>query len=192
LSDPRRQLLLQIYAAVAVAEADPMASALASAREFKLATGHSRQPGLDTAERVAISLAHTLHIGGERLHVWTGQLKPRAEEAPAQRLALTAARLFAGHDDLLLLAAPVRGGPDARGGLIDGETCARIALAGLDFESELQQFNCDGVLKVAGDLVPALPSATNGSDVLYLALALKLSLAASARLLHSSALRPML
>jgi hydroxypyruvate reductase len=85
-----------------------------------------------------------------------------------QHLALAAARLLAGGDDLFLLAAGTDGtdGPtDDAGALVDGETCARVSCAGLDVDDCLRRADSGSALDAAGDLVHTGPTGTNVGDV---------------------------
>jgi hydroxypyruvate reductase len=94
-----------------------------------------------------------------------------------QHLALAAARLIAGQEDLLFLAAGTDGtdGPtEDAGALVDGETCARVMVAGLDVERCLSDADSQAALAAAGDLIHTGPTGTNVGD---LALGLKLSTA---------------
>lgn len=120
----------------------------------------------DKAERLAVAAVHRLGIGAPGLYHWSGVLELQGEQGAgiAQRLALAAARSLAGRDDLLLLAA----GPGA-GALVDGETCARLAVSGMDPELELLSDNSNEALEASGDLLPAgLPAHATGYIVLGL------------------------
>ena len=93
-----------------------------------------------------------------------------------QHLALAAARLIAGHADLLLLAAGTDGSDGVTadaGALIDADTCARITLAELDADRCLQQADSGRALAASGDLLHTGPTGTNVGD---LVIGLKLSL----------------
>jgi glycerate 2-kinase len=131
-------------------------------------------------ERLAVRMAHETALGTAQLHVWGGE---SVIELPCdcgrggrnQHLALAAARLIAGRDDVFLLAAGTDGTdgptPDA-GALVDGQTCARIACAGLDVDEALRRADAGTALEAAGDLVHTGPTGTNVGD---LVLGLKLS-----------------
>jgi glycerate 2-kinase len=96
-----------------------------------------------------------------------------------QHLALAAARLIAGHTDLMLLAAGtdgIDGVTEDAGALIDAETCARLALAELDADRCLQQADSARALAASGDLVHTGPTGTNVGD---LVIGLKLPAAAA-------------
>ena len=126
-----------------------------------------------TAERLAVRFAHELALGSPGLRIWGGESLMELPERPGrggrnQHLALAAARLIAGHDDLFLLAAGTDGtdGPTGdAGALVDGDTCARIACAGLDVDECLRRANSGAALAAAGDLVSTGPTGTNVGDL---------------------------
>src|SRR6185437_2695257 len=131
-------------------------------------------------ERLAVRMAHETALGTAALHVWGGESVIELPEHPGrggrnQHLALAAARLIAGRGDVFLLAAGTDGTdgptPDA-GALVDGETCARIACAGVDVDEALRRADAGTALEAAGDLVHTGPTGTNVGD---LVLGLKLS-----------------
>jgi hydroxypyruvate reductase len=131
-------------------------------------------------ERLAVQIAHETALGSAALHVWGGESVIELPEHPGrggrnQHLALAAARLIAGRDDVFLLAVGTDGtdGPtlDA-GALVDGETCARVACAGVDVDEALRRADAGTALEAAGDLVHTGPTGTNVGD---LVLGLKLS-----------------
>jgi hydroxypyruvate reductase len=152
--------------------------------------GHGAQLGLkvqasperfaDGAERLATRFAHTLHLGEARLCVWGGESTVALPPHPGrggrnQHLALAVARLIAGHNDLLLLAAGTDGSDgvtDDAGALVDAETCARIALAQLDADECLARADSARALAASGDLLHTGPTGTNVGD---LVIGLKLS-----------------
>ena len=124
-------------------------------------------------ERLAVRMAHETALGAAALHVWGGESVVELPEHPGrggrnQQLALAAARLIAGRDDVFLLAAGTDGtdGPtlDA-GALVDGETCARIACAGVDVDESLRRADAGTALEAAGDLVRTGPTGTNVGDL---------------------------
>ncbi len=132
------------------------------------------------ANRLAVRLIHELCLSDAQVCVWGGESVVRLPSEPGQggrnqHLALAAARLIAGQDDLLFLAAGTDGtdGPtEDAGALVDGQTCGRVAIAGLDVERCLAGANSQPALAVAGDLVHTGPTGTNVGD---LAVGLKLS-----------------
>ena len=132
------------------------------------------------ADRLAVRLTHELWLSDAQVCVWGGESVVRLPAHPGrggrnQHLALAAARLIAGLDDVLFLAAGTDGtdGPtqDA-GALVDGETCGRATVAGLDVERCLAAADSQSALAAAGDLLHTGPTGTNVGD---LAVGLKLS-----------------
>ena len=127
----------------------------------------------EDAERLAVRFAHELHLGREALRVWGGESVVRLPPHPGrggrnQHLALAAARLIAGQDELFLLAAGTDGtdgATDSAGALVDGDTCARVALAGLDVDSCLRRADSATALAAAGDLIDTGPTGTNVGDL---------------------------
>ena len=127
----------------------------------------------EAAERVAVRCVHELHLGRAQVQVWGGesvvQLPPVAGRGGrSQHLALTAARLMAGEEDLLLLAAGTDGTdgptPDA-GAIVDGGTAARAAAAGFGIEDCLRRADAGSALEAAGDLLHTGPTGTNVGDL---------------------------
>ena len=118
--------------------------------------------------------------------VWGGESTVQLPAKPGrggrnQHLALAAARLIAGHADLLLLAAGTDGTDgvtEDAGALVDAETCARLTLAELDADACLRRADSGTALAASGDLVHTGPTGTNVGD---LVIGLKLSAAARAR-----------
>jgi glycerate 2-kinase len=125
------------------------------------------------AERLAVRFAHELHLGREPVKVWGGESVVRLPPHPGrggrnQHLALAAARLIAGQDELLLLAVGTDGTDgvtDSAGAVVDGDTCARIALGGLDVDSCLRRADSGTALAAAGDLIDTGPTGTNVGDL---------------------------
>jgi glycerate 2-kinase len=140
-------------------------------------------------ERLAVRFAHELALSAMELLTWGGESALELPERPGrggrnQHLALAVARLIAGHD-LFLLAAGTDGtdGPtDDAGGIVDGDTCARIACAGLDVDACLRRADSGSALAAAGDLVHTGPTGTNVGD---LVMGLKLSRADALEWLHA-------
>jgi hydroxypyruvate reductase len=141
------------------------------------------------AERLAVRFAHELHMHPEQLRIWGGESVVNLPENPGrggrnQHLALAAARIIAGHDNLMLLVAGTDGTDGVTsdaGGLVDGETCSRVALATLDVQKCLETADSGAALAAAGDLVHTGPTGTNVGD---LVLGLKLGKDAAAAFLE--------
>ena len=157
-----------------VASVDHALAAVATrAAQLGLAVHASAERFADSAERLAARFAHELHLGAAQLRVWGGESTVALPLRPGrggrnQHLALAAARLIAGHGELLLLAAGTDGSDgvtDDAGALIDADTCARIALAQLDPDACLAQADSARALAASGDLLHTGPTGTNVGDL---------------------------
>lgn len=132
------------------------------------------------ADRLAVRLTHELWLSDAQVCVWGGESVVRLPPRPGrggrnQHLALASARLIAGVEDLLFLAAGTDGtdGPtEEAGAVVDGETCGRVTVAGLDVEQCLAGADSQTALAASGDLVHTGPTGTNVGD---LAVGLKLT-----------------
>ena len=152
------------------------------ARALDLRTWISAGRFAGDADRLAVRLTHELCLSAAQVCVWGGESVVRLPANPGrggrnQHLALAAARLIAGEEELLFLAVGTDGtdGPtDDAGALVDGETCARVTVAGLDVERSLLAADSQAALAAAGDLIHTGPTGTNVGD---LAVGLKLSTA---------------
>jgi hydroxypyruvate reductase len=141
------------------------------------------------ADRLAVRFAHELHMNEEQVRVWGGESVVSLPENPGrggrnQHLALAAARIIAGHENLMLLVAGTDGTDgvtDDAGALVDGETCSRVALAELDVQNSLQTADSGSALAASGDLIHTGPTGTNVGDVV---IGLKLSRDTAAELLQ--------
>jgi len=138
---------------------------------LRVRTDHTRFAS--EADRLAVRFAHELRIQTEQLAVWGGESVMNLPESPGsggrnQHLALAAARLIAGHDDLLLLAIGTDGtdGPtDDAGALVDGDTCARLVLGEMDIDDCLRRADSGTALAMTGDLLHTGPTGTNVGDL---------------------------
>ncbi len=152
----------QAVAAVAEAGAERGLLVQASSRRFA-----------GDAMRLAVRFAHELFLSPAQLCVWGGESTVALPPHPGrggrnQHLALAAARLIAGHAELLLLAAGtdgIDGVTEDAGALVDAESCARLALAELDVEQSLRQADSARALEASGDLVHTGPTGTNVGDL---------------------------
>jgi glycerate 2-kinase len=167
-----------------------VASVATAAIEIGLAAEPASRRFDGDVMRLAVRFAHELDLSTVEVRVWGGESTVQLPEHPGrggrnQHLGLAAARLIAGHADLLLLAAGTDGTDgvtDDAGAIVDAETCARLALAELDTDSCLRKADSGTALAAAGDIVHTGPTGTNVGD---LVIGLKLS-AAAARDLQSS------
>lgn len=196
MADPRRDWLLRLYRQCREAAGDGASMELieAQASAARIACHVHRLPAHLHLDHLAVALVHRLEMGEGGLRVWSGVLQSAGVEGAAQRLGLNAARLIAGRDELMLMAAALDGS-DGRGGdcgaLVDGETCARVAVAGLDPETELRCSNSKGALQAAGDLLGDLRGGASAAlGTRYLILGLKLSARDTAALARLHGPRP--
>ena len=157
-----------------VASIDQAAAAVAArAVQLGLTVHAPRERFAGSAVRLGARFAHELHLGVAQLCVWGGESTVELPPQPGrggrnQHLALTAARLIAGHSELLLLAAGTDGSDgetEDAGGLVDGESCARIALAQLEADECLARADSARALAASGDLVHTGPTGTNVGDL---------------------------
>lgn len=159
---------------------DCIAGVCAAAERMGLDVHRSANRFQDEAMRLAVRFAHELHLNRAQVCVWGGESTVQLPQHPGrggrnQHLALAAARLLAGQFQMLLLAAGTDGtdGPtDDAGALVDGETCARIALAELDADDCMRRADSGTALAASGDLIYTGPTGTNVGD---LVIGLKLS-----------------
>ncbi|HET9390468.1 MAG TPA: DUF4147 domain-containing protein [Steroidobacteraceae bacterium] len=152
----------------------------AAARKLNLDVQRASKRFDGEAVRLAIRFSHELHLSTAQGCVWGGESTVRLPEHPGrggrnQHLALAAARQLAGQSRMLLLAAGTDGtdGPtEDAGAVVDGETCARVALAELDADDCLRRADAGTALAASGDLISTGPTGTNVGD---LVIGLKLS-----------------
>ena len=108
------------------------------------------------------------------VHVWGGETTVRLPEAPGrggrnQSLALAAALVLRGHENVWLLAAATDGsdGPtEDAGALVDGGTIGRGTDAGLDADESLARADAGEFLEASGDLIQTGPTGTNVMDII--------------------------
>ena len=150
-----------------------VAAVAARAVQLGLAVHAPRERFGGSAVRLGTRFAHELHLGTAQLCVWGGESTVELPPQPGrggrnQHLALAAARLIAGHSELLLLAAGTDGSDgvtEDAGALVDAESCARIALAQLDADDCLARADSARALAASGDLVHTGPTGTNVGDL---------------------------
>jgi glycerate 2-kinase len=125
------------------------------------------------AARLAVRFVHELHLNGEQVRVWGGESTvtlphPAGHGGRNQHLALAAARLIAGRDELLLLAAGTDGTDGTTsdaGAIVDAETCARLSVAEIDVDEALAKADSATALAASGDLINTGPTGTNVGDL---------------------------
>ncbi len=174
-----RTLIASIDAAVAAAGS--------CASGYGLTVHAPRRRFDEAAVRVAARCAHELSLLPAQVCVWGGESTVALPPHPGcggrnQHLALAAARLIAGHPELLLLAVGTDGSDGVSGdagALVDADTCARVALAELDADECLQRADAGRALAASGDLIHTGPTGTNVGD---LVIGLKMTRAAAAAL----------
>jgi hydroxypyruvate reductase len=145
------------------------------AEAYKCGLAPWRDPRIfeGSADRLAVRFSHELHMSVNQLCVWGGESTVQLPENPGrggrnQHLALAAARIIAGHENLLLLVAGTDGTDGVTsdaGALVDGETCSRIALSELDVQESLKRADSGTALAAAGDLIHTGPTGTNVGDI---------------------------
>jgi glycerate 2-kinase len=166
-------------------------AARAEAQALGLEVWRDTQAFDGPAERLAVRFAHELHMNVDQVRIWGGESVVNLPENPGrggrnQHLALAAARVIAGHDNLMLLVAGTDGTDGVTsdaGGLVDGETCSRVALATLDVQKCLETADSGSALAAAGDLIHTGPTGTNVGD---LVIGLKLTRDAAAQILGAA------
>lgn len=159
----------QIIASVDLA----MEAVVTAAVERGLTAERVRERFEGEATRLAARFTHELLVGNSQVRVWGGESTVRLPEHPGrggrnQHLALAAASYLPDYPELMLLAAGTDGtdGPtEAAGGLVDAETCSRLALAGLDAEDCLLRADSGTALAAADALVRTGPTGTNVADL---------------------------
>ena len=150
-----------------------VAGAAAAARAHGLSVHAPARRFDDDALRLAARFAHELRLSPSQVCVWGGESTVQLPPNPGtggrnQHLALGAAKLIAGQADLLLLAAGTDGTDgvtEDAGALVDAESCARVALDGLDVDACLARADSGTALAASGDLVHLGPTGTNVGDL---------------------------
>jgi hypothetical protein len=154
VSEPARAILLHTFAAMAGSALTAWPEILAREAAAHAMPGAWRGLLLDPPPAAAVRVAHALEMGGAGLQAWNATWsEPQLEAAPL-RLAAAVAEMLAGREELLLLAGAAGGAnTEEYGALVDGESCARMAVSGLDAETEIRLGNCTQLLASSGDLV---------------------------------------
>lgn len=133
---------------------------------------HDALPAVDAAACGAI-MVEALLAGPRGVHVWGGETTVKLPENPGQggrnqHLALSAARMLAGKDGVMLLSAGSDGSDgvtDDAGALVDGGSLARGEDAGYDAADCLARAAAGDFLEGSGDLIYTGPTGTNVMDL---------------------------
>jgi glycerate 2-kinase len=165
----RDRIERQVIASVQGAMAGVAAAAAARGLTVECVPG--RYAG--DAVRLAARFSHELLLSRSQVRVWGGESTVRLPPHPGrggrnQHLALAAARFLSDYPQLLLLAAGTDGTDgttEAAGGLVDADTCARLAMAGLDADDCLARADSGTALLAADALVRTGPTGTNVADL---------------------------
>jgi glycerate 2-kinase len=150
-----------------------MAGVAAAASERGLTVECVPERYAGDATRLAARFSHELLMSRAQVRVWGGESTVRLPPHPGrggrnQHLALAAARFLSDYPQLLLLAAGTDGTDgttEAAGGLVDADTCARLALAGLDADDCLARADSGTALLAADGVVRTGPTGTNVADL---------------------------
>ena len=134
---------------------------------------HEELPALDAAA-CGEAVARALFSAPAGVHIWGGETTVKLPENPGQggrnqQLALAAARILAGHEGVLLLAAGTDGSDgvtDDAGALVDGGSVARGEDGGYDAADCLRRADAGEFLQASGDLVYTGPTGTNVMDLI--------------------------
>jgi hypothetical protein len=169
-----RTLLLEAFAAaVAAPDMNAWPQALRAAADGQSVPLLWRGLLSDTPSSAAVRVAHALEMGPDGMQAWYAAW-PGEGAQPALEFAAAGAGLVAGRDPLLVLAAPVDAAGGESGALVDGESCARMMVAGFDPETEARLGNFTELLASAGDLVNVPGQTGSGAVTLqFLILGLK-------------------
>jgi hypothetical protein len=148
----RALLLESLAAAIAAPDMNTWPQLLRAAADRQGLGMHWRGLLSEVPATAAVRVAHALEMGPAGVQAWYAAW-PAVNEPPALQFAAAAAGLVAGREPLLVLAAPMDQGGGHSGALVDGESCARMTVAGFDPETEMRLGNCEELLASAGDLV---------------------------------------
>ncbi len=157
-----------------IASADEAVAAVAAEAQRRGLIVHAGAERFEgSAAWLAARFAHELRLLPAEVFVWGGESTVQLPPAPGrggrnQHLALSVAKLIAGEPDLLLLAAGTDGTDgvtEDAGALVDSDTCARLALAGVDADESLRRADSGTALAASGDLVHTGPTGTNVGDI---------------------------
>lgn len=179
-----RQLLAELPppapgASLPLALVGTLDDALAAAERAAIAQGFTtrRLPGRATGDVLTCAhrFAHEFALSTADVVLWGGETTVVLPAVPGrggrnQHLALAAARLLAGHHNLVLLAAGTDGtdgSTDDAGAIVDGATLLRAKEGGVrSADDSLARADSGTFLEASGDLLYTGPTGTNVGDVL--------------------------
>ena len=127
-------------------------------------TGEAREQPAKLLDAVSETGRRAYICGGET----TVTLRGTGKGGRNQEMALAAAILLEGRKHILFASAGSDGtdGPtDAAGGIVTGETCAKMRAAGVDPEAALANNDSYAALKAADALLVTGPTGTNVNDL---------------------------
>lgn len=147
----------------------------AAAKAAALGAAVHRHPEFLKGEAATLGerIAETLLTAAEGVHLWGGEPTVTLPPNPGkggrmQSLALAAATVLAGRDDVYMLAAGSDGsdGPsEDAGAVVDGATAQRCRDGGYDPADAVAAADAGSALAASGDLVHTGPTGTNVMDV---------------------------
>lgn len=125
------------------------------------------------AETAGTGIAKRMLQGPQGVYLLGGETSVRLPGSPGkggrnQQLALGAARVIAGRDDLFLLAFGtdgIDGNTEDAGALVDGGTLERVRDAGMNAADSLARADSNPALAAAGDVIHTGPTGTNVADL---------------------------
>jgi len=164
----------QIESYVVASIYDAMKTSANFARNLGFDVDLDQTPVTGQTEVIGKALAHELLDGLPRMMIRGGETSMTLPENPGQggrnqHLALSAATVLAGHQNVYFLAAGTDGtdGPgDSAGAIVDGETLERGRLQGLDALNTLKNADSGSFLKITGDRLKTGPTHTNVMDLM--------------------------
>jgi glycerate 2-kinase len=166
-----RNVRLEIVAALDDAKRAAERAARARGWETKIEPAFVSGDAMAAGTRLAQELTSSAH---GVVHIWGGETTVHLPPAPGrggrnQNLALAAARVLAGNDEAVFLAAGTDGTdgptPDA-GAIVDGGTIARGTDAGYDADMALARADAGTFLEASGDLLQTGATGTNVMDLM--------------------------
>lgn len=166
-----RTVTMHIIATIEDAKQAAAAAGRSLGYEVAVRAGAVGGDAIETGRRLAKEVASGPVF---TLHVWGGETTMRLPPHPGrggrnQSLALAAATVLHGRNDVVFLAAGTDGtdgpGSDA-GALVDGDTVSRGRAAGMDEREAIEGADAGRFLDASGDLLSTGPTETNVMDIM--------------------------